>query len=77
MLQKALIYLQGRPESHWADGLGGDNITEARQTERGFKTILVGRLQGQAQITVLLISLYELHLPVVSMQGLESRSLGV
>ena len=67
------ICVQGRLDPHWADRLGGMNITVARLTERDVETILVGRLEDQAALTDLLNFLYELHLPVVSMQRLESR----
>ncbi len=67
------VCVQGRLDPHWADLLGGMNITEVRQTERDVETILVGRLEDQAALAGLLNSLYELQLPVVSMQCLESR----
>lgn len=67
------VCVQGRLDPRWADRLGGMNITEVRQTKRDVETILVGRLEDQAALARLLNSLYELQLPVVWMQRLESR----
>ncbi len=66
------ICVQGHLDPHWADRLGGMNITEAKQDAGEMETILVGRLEDQAALSGLLNSLYELHLPVVSVDCLES-----
>ena len=67
------ICVQGHLDPHWADRLGGMNITEAAQDDGDdVETILVGRLEDQAALAGLLNSLYELQLPLLSVDCLES-----
>lgn len=62
------IIVEGSVSSTWANRLEGMNITEA-ETDR---TILVGRLSDQSALAGVLSTLYELHLPVASVECLES-----
>ena len=68
------INVLGRLGQEWSERLAGMNITYDRRTPDGDEvTILVGRLPDQAALAGVLSSLYELHLPVTSLECLESR----
>jgi len=67
------IRVQGSLDPEWTRGLEGMNVTEARSEAGEVETILVGRLQDQAALAGVLNALYELHLPIVSAECLESR----
>jgi hypothetical protein len=62
------ICVKGALALEWSDRLAGMQITSA---DAG-KTILVGRLNDQASLSGVLATLYELHLPVSSVECLES-----
>jgi len=47
------------------------NITEVRHSEKDDETILVGRLADQAALSGVLNTMYEQHLPVLSVDCLE------
>ena len=66
------IVVQGRLDASWSDRLGGMSISE-RSSETGeTETVLVGRLPDQAALSGVLNALYELHLPVVSANCLDT-----
>jgi hypothetical protein len=68
------IHIQGKLDTKLSDRIGGMQITEVRGTKKkGPETILVGRLVDQAALTGILNSLYELHLPVLSAECLDSE----
>ena len=66
------IIVRGSLNPSWAARLGGMNITEKCFTDDRVETILVGRLADQAALASVLNALYELHLPIVSADCLES-----
>ena len=68
------IHVQGRLDARLADRLGGMQITEVRVSGKKTETILVGRLVDQASLTGILNSLYELHLPVLSAECVDTNS---
>jgi hypothetical protein len=49
------------------------NITETGKGKGKVETILVGRLADQAALSGVLNTLYELHLPVVSVECLSAE----
>ena len=67
------IRVQGRLDARMSDRIGGMQITEVRAAGKGSETILVGRLVDQASLTGILNSLYELHLPVLSAECVDSN----
>lgn len=72
-MNSAAIYricVGGDLDAGWSDRLKGMNITRAA----GGKdvTVLVGRLPDQAALSEVLNTLYELHLPVISVDCLEN-----
>ena len=65
------IRVQGRLDKSWADRLGGMTITTDPAAEKGPVTILVGHLADQAALSGILNTLYELHLPLLSVENLD------
>ena len=66
------IVVQGAIDPSWAGRLVGMNISERQSDDGEIDTILVGRLADQAALSSVLNTLYELHLPVVSADCLNS-----
>ena len=65
------IRVRGHLDPKWSERLEGMNITEVRHSEKDDQTILVGRLTDQAALSGVLNTLYEQHLPVLSVDCLE------
>ena len=67
------IRVKGRLESRWSDRLGGMSInTENPEGGEGVQTVLVGRLPDQTALSGVLSTLHDLHLPLVSVECLET-----
>ena len=66
------IIVQGTLGSSWANRLAGMNITERRSENGEVEAVLVGRLADQAALSGVLDRLYELRLPVVSVDCLDN-----
>ena len=66
------IIVRGSLNPSWTARLGGMNITQKYFADDTVETILVGRLSDQAALASVLNALYELHLPIVSANCLES-----
>lgn len=66
------IIVRGSLDPSWSNRLGGMSISTKQFEEGETETILVGRLRDQAALSGVLNALYELHLPVVSADCLES-----
>lgn len=62
------ICVKGVLNAEWSNRLAGMQITPVDES----KTILVGRLKDQAALSGVLTALYELHLPVSSVECLEA-----
>ena len=65
------IRVRGHLDGKWSERLEGMNITEVRHSEKDDETILVGRLADQAALAGVMNTLYEQHLPVLSVDCLE------
>ena len=65
------IRVQGRLDKSWADRLGGMAIATDAVAEKAPVTILVGHLADQAALSGILNTLYELHLPLLSVENLD------
>jgi hypothetical protein len=59
------IKVQGYLDDSWSDRLAGMRITTSSQ---GDLATLVGRLRDQAELSGVLNALYELHLPILSVE---------
>ncbi len=66
------ICVRGPLGADWSSRLGGMNISSRRGSNGATRTILVGRIADQSALAGLLSGLYELHLPVISVECLES-----
>jgi hypothetical protein len=66
------IHVRGQLDKSWSDRVGGMQITETHGADGQTETILVGRLPDQAALTGILNSLYELHLPVLLVECVDS-----
>ena len=67
------IRVRGRLDAGWSERIGGMQVTETRGPDGKAETILVGRLADQAMLTGILNTLYELHLPVLSAECVDSE----
>ena len=65
------IRVQGRLDAKWSERLEAMNITDLQHSDKGDETILVGRLADQAALAGVMNTLYEQHLPVLSVDCLE------
>ena len=66
------IVVRGKLEPDWSSRLAGMSITERQSASGEAEAVLVGRLADQTALASILNALYELHLPVVSADCLES-----
>jgi hypothetical protein len=65
------IVVQGEVNDDFSRRLGGMQITIERKSGRSPVSVLIGKLSDQAALSGILNALYELDLPVVSVQALE------
>ena len=61
-----LIRVQGKVDPYWSDRLAGMTIHLTMEEARPPVTTLEGELSDQAALAGVLNTLYELHLPVLS-----------
>jgi hypothetical protein len=66
------IVVRGTLDPDWSKRIAGMSITERHTKANEVETVLVGRLSDQTALASVLNALYELHLPVVSADCLES-----
>jgi len=67
------IRVQGRVDNRWADRLGGMTVTAEASDDQAVVTILEGHLPDQAALSGVLNTLYEMHLPLLSVDNLDER----
>jgi hypothetical protein len=68
------IVVQGALDPSYTDRLAGMSITTAEEDVRPSRTILVGQLRDQAELSGVLDTLYGLHLPIVEVTKIEAQS---
>jgi hypothetical protein len=66
------IVVQGRIAENWSDRLEGMQIWQAAESLDSPETTLEGELSDQAALAGVLNTLYELHLPVISVKRMSS-----
>ena len=66
------IRVRGRLEPEWSDRLEGMEIHNLRRDDGEAETVLEGRLMDQSALAGVLSALYNLRLPVLSANWLES-----
>ena len=62
------IRVKGYLDDRWSDRLGGMTIKAIGEAEGAVQTILLGWLPDQAALCGVLIALYDLHLPLLSVE---------
>ena len=67
------IRIQGFLEKRWADRLGDMHINTRNQENQAPLTTLVGRVRDQAELMGVLNSLYELQVPLLSVELLNVK----
>ena len=67
------IHVGGRLDADWSDRVGGMTVTTTGGRNSPDTTTLEGRLADQAALTGVMNTLYELHLPVLSVDCLEAN----
>ena len=60
------ITVEGSLDDSWYDCLGGTTITTSSHGDQGMITTLRGRIKDQAELFGVLNTLYELHLPLLT-----------
>jgi hypothetical protein len=67
------IRVQGKLDESWFDRLGNMAITPDSAADKPPVTILVGHLPDQAALSGVLNTLYEIHLPLLSVENLDEK----
>lgn len=67
------IKVQGHLDQSWSDRLAGMAITTSSQSDEPPVTSLAGRIRDQAELSGVLNTLYELHLPLLSVEILSGE----
>ena len=62
------IEVEGEVPESWFDRLGGMRITTRQRKNQSTVTTLIGRVRDQAELSGVLNTLYELHLPILSVK---------
>ena len=62
------VEVDGHLDESWSDRLAGMRITARERPDQTFVTTLIGRLRDQAELSGLLISLYDLHLVILKVE---------
>ena len=70
------INVQGCLNGSWSDRLSGMRIIAHNPKEQEPVTTLEGRVRDQAELTGVFNSLYELHLPLLSVELLDGEEPG-
>jgi hypothetical protein len=66
------ILVKGSIPVNWSDRMDGMSIQQAAADDGGLVTILEGELADQAALTGLINTLYELHLPILLVEQVNS-----
>ena len=67
------IRVQGKLDESWLDRLGGMAISPEKTAGKSPVTILVGHLPDQASLSGVLNTLYEMRLPLLSVENLDEK----
>ena len=62
------IYVRGQLDSSWSERLGGMTMTTTGGMDTDETTMLEGQLLDQAALTGILNTLYDMRLPLVSVE---------
>ncbi len=70
------ICIRGRLDHSWSERLGGMSITTTGGKDTAATTLLEGELLDQANLTGVLNALYDLRLPLISVECFDSTNSG-
>jgi hypothetical protein len=62
------IEVEGVLDEIWADSLAGMRISTRKRADHSTVTALTGLLKDQAELSGVLVSLYDLHMPILSVK---------
>ena len=68
------IYVRGQLDSSWSERLGGMTVTTTGGRDTDETTMLEGQLRDQAALTGILNTLYDMQLPLVSVECIDSTN---
>ena len=66
------ITVEGRLTDNWSDCLGSMSITKSSSGDGSVITTLEGQVRDQADLFGVLNTLYELHLPLLTVKNLSN-----
>jgi hypothetical protein len=66
------IEVEGHLPENWSDRLAGLRIRSRKRDDESTVTTLSGRMRDQAELSGVLNSLYELHLPILKVEVVRS-----
>jgi hypothetical protein len=66
------IVVHGSLNHSWSSRLGGMSISKNKYSNKEVESILIGQLLDQAALSGVLNALYEMHLPVISVELLDA-----
>ena len=67
------IRIQGLLDQSWSEQLNGMTIAQAETSNKPPVTILIGHLKDQAALSGVLNTLYDLRLPLLSVENLDEN----
>jgi hypothetical protein len=67
------IRVQGRLDQSWSEQLNGMTISQTEALNKLPVTILIGHLKDQAALSGVLNTLYDLRLPLLSVENLDEN----
>ena len=67
------IRVQGKLDESWLEQLGGMAVAPDAPDDKSPVTILVGHMPDQAALSGVLNTLYEMHLPLLSVENLDEK----
>ena len=68
------IEVEGYLDESMSDYLGGLRISARRREDLSAVTTLTGRIRDQAELAGILNNLYEMHLPILSVENLPENN---
>jgi hypothetical protein len=68
------IRFRGKLDSSWSERLGGMTVTTTGGRDIDETTVLEGQLRDQAALTGILNTLYDMQLPLISVDFINSKN---
>lgn len=68
------ITVEGNIDEKWSDHLASLSMSTKKRADKPTVTTLTGVIRDQAELTGLLNILYELHLPILSVEKLDEEN---